>query len=105
MSVIPFTAFSIFTTSPSDNTNPPFGGTYNFHSPADGEKIAGVTGVYKAADSADSCTATSESYVIINNTTGTHKICLTAGAGYRYIYGTEAEMLGSGTDMIKGGNS
>ncbi len=82
----------------SGGTNPPFGGTYNFGT---GTAVEGTKGVYKADDQTDSCTATTTSYVLIDEATNTSKICLTAGANYRYIYGTEAEMLGSGTSMIK----
>lgn len=89
----------------SGGNNPPFGGSYNFRT-NEGTLVEGTTGVYKASDMTDTCTSTTLSYVIINTDDNESKICLTAGKDtsgtpYRYIYGTEAEMLGSGTDMIK----
>ncbi len=89
----------------SGGNNPPFGGSYNFRT-NEGTAVEGTTGVYKAADMTDECKSETTSYVIINTTTNVSKICLTAGKDtggtpYRYIYGEEADMLGSGTDMIK----
>ena len=87
----------------SGGNNPPFGGTYKFHT-NEGTAVDGAKGVWKdsSANPSSTCTATSTSFVYIDEATNTSSICLTiTGKGTKYIDGTEAELLGSGTDMIK----
>ena len=92
----------------SGGTNPPFGGEYNFYpgksgANVTGDEIATNSGVYKATGTgADdlTCSDSKVSFVVINNTTNTHRICLTTGSGNRYIDGTEADVLGSSNNVI-----
>ena len=102
----------------SGATNPPFGGTYNFaavtESGTESNKTYTVNGgtvtligkgVYRkdrtsAAPTDAECTPSTTSFVRIT-TNYDYYICLTTGAGTRYIKNAkEADLLGSGTSMI-----
>ena len=66
----------------------PLGGNFLYGTPT-----ANVitTGLWKLASVPTTCTASTESYIKVD-ANGVYTICLTAGAGNKYITGTEAEM-------------
>ena len=81
----------------------PLGGTIKFSS---GEGTAiGSMGVYRKGTGTGVCNGGVDSYVNVtySNNRFVYKICLTSGAEYRYIYGTEDELLGNveGANPIK----
>ena len=81
----------------------PMGGTLTIGTTCSGTAIG--SNICKVADmTADDCTADASSSFIVFDANRTGTICLVAGAGNPYIWGSEAELLSdsSDIDVIKG---
>ena len=80
----------------------PFGGNYIYTTGSTGTQV-GTTGVYRLSTT-PTCSATATSFVKVTVATGqptVYEICLTSGAGNRYISGTENDILADKEEVIK----
>lgn len=78
------------------STKSPMGGDFIFGEPTSNLITPGL---WKLAATPDACTATTPSYVTVTN--GVYSLCLTAGAGNKFIDGSEADISANKTSVIK----
>ena len=66
-------------------------------------KVSGTDGIYTGTKP-EKCTASGQSFIVAtipaDGSAATYKICLVSGAGNKFIYGTEDQMLSDDDDVI-----
>ena len=81
----------------SGGAESPLGGTFQFRTSEAANVV--TPGLWKISTTVSGCTATTKSYVSISG--GVYTICLFAGAGEKYLFGTQTQVAQKTASIIQ----